>query len=1028
MDPDSGCSDARELAQQLGFELNSDQHAAVTARIDGPLLISAGAGSGKTTVMAARVLWAVSNGWVESEAVLGLTFTRKAANELRLRMGRLLGGDAADNQDGGPHVLTYHSFAHELVTEFGALIGLEPNARLVSDHEALTISRRFVEHSQRDLSPLGKSVTAIAALVRQLDQRCSESAVSPGLLQDFDTRLRQRLESLPDTVVRDREMMQTAGRRSLLADTVIGYRTFKRDLEVVDFGDVLRFAVELAQVDIVREAARRRWRMVMLDEYQDTSPVQARLLSALFNGGHSVTAVGDPLQAIYGWRGASAGSMEGFIDSFGADRGDPVRVLGLPVSQRCSVDVLAAANAVSAPLRRHMAGPLAAALQPAPSARHGLAQAALFDTAQSELAWLVERIDQCVRDGYAPNQIAVLCRSATTVARVSEALGSAGIAHCTNGSDTVLANHVVRQVLAVLRVAAHPQSNLAMLEILVGPRLRIGPRDLALIASANSRVDGVGHDARLSPPQFVSELVRDAVDSVDPLLVPQLEEAVQCVARMAPGAIDEGAPHSVAAGLSLDAKHRLRRLVREIEQVRRGRNDNLVDQIERAASLTGATVELLVGGSRYDRDAFLGLIELGQTFDRSYGGELTSFLDWLDMIKRSEAQPKVDSVATAGDVVVMTMHKSKGLEWDVVFVPEMSDGSFPVTKSLPRWTTSESVIPHDLRHDAAWLPTLRSFGTKGHDEFIAEMKDHQLAEERRLGYVALTRARQRLYCSGHWWGPTQRRKREPAQMLIDVRDANGEVCSATPWIIDVTETNPQLSAAEASWPPHEDTKKEPPIEPTSRAVAITSEEELALTQLDAELALLQQCQELIRRSDPARDQRRSSVTSLIEGTPVEARDSLARRRGVAFHRWVAQRYGEPMLFDELPSVTETTSQVPEIADLIAGFERCEFSTQRPWAVEVPIMVARQGQLLSGRIDAIFRRGDRWVIVDWKTGGARSDPNQLRMYREMWCLREGVDPALVDCCFVNVASGVVEDVDDANEQVTEIAPEVAACQP
>lgn len=1010
MDPSTGGSDTR-LSQHLGFELNPDQYAAVTADVGGPLLISAGAGSGKTTVMAARVLWAVLNEWVEPSQVLGLTFTRKAAHELSLRMGRLLGENGSDVEDGGPHVLTYHSFAHELVTEFGALIGLEPNCRLVSDHEALTISRRFIEQSETDLSSLGNSVMSIAALVRQLDQRCSESAVSPMRLQDFDARLVQRVVSLATTVVRDRELMETAERRSLLAEAVIGYRSFKRDLEVVDFGDVLRFAVELTHVQAVREVARSRWQMVMLDEYQDTSPVQARLLSALFDDGHPVTAVGDPLQAIYGWRGASAGSMEGFIESFGGDRGDSIRVLGLPVSQRCSVDVLAAANAVSAPLRRQMSGPLAAALEPAAGAGAGLAQAALFDTSESELEWLVERLGQCVNEGYAPNQIAVLCRSATTVARVSNAMGAAGIDHCTTGADTVLSNRVVRQILAILRVAAHAQSNNAMLEILVGPRLRIGPRDLALIAAAKPAVDSTQSATTASEPAFVSQLVRGAVDSVDPLLVPQLEEAVQCVIKMAADATGDDRSESLAQGISIDATRRLRQLGREIEQIRDGRNDGLPDQIERAASLIGATVELLVAGSRYDRDAYLGLLELGQTFDRNYGGELTNFLDWLDMIEKSETQPKVDSIASAGDVVVMTTHKSKGLEWDVVFVPEMSDGSFPVAKSLPRWTTSESEIPHELRHDAAWLPTLRSFGTKGHEEFVAEMKDYQLAEERRLGYVALTRARRQLFCSGHWWGPTQRRKRGPAQMLIDVRDANDAQCTTTPWVVDVTEDNPQLVGPAADWPPTHDVGGSAATDPTSRAAELTSEEELTLSQLDAELALLDQYQELTRRGASVRDQRRRSVTSQLERAARDTGDSEARRRGVAFHRWVAQRYGQPMLFDELPSVAQGPSQEPPIDDLIEGFERCEFSSQRPWAVEVPVMVAHEGQLLAGRIDAIFRRGDRWVIVDWKTGGGRSDPTQLRMYRDMWCLREGIDPATVDCCFVNVSSGTVEELID-----------------
>ena len=427
---------AATIAAALGqFPPTAEQTAVIEAPLS-PALVVAGAGSGKTETMAGRVVWLVANGLVRRDEVLGLTFTRKAAGELAERIhsrlhrlsefeirgllprlpelhesGRLAvfaelaqgegaRGDAerrqvldelaleyhvaADTSGDGdqllhrPTVSTYNSFADTIVREHGLRIGRDSESAVLSESAAWLLMRRVVFASD--------------------DPRLEERQESPRTLIDAALRIArdsvdnlvdlERLAAFPDDFARIVERPSTSARVSvykdvseavsrvsalgLLADLAAAYDREKARLGVMDFADQVAGALRIVRDHpAVVEEMRSRYRVVLLDEYQDTSVVQTDLLSTLF-AGTGVMAVGDPHQAIYAWRGASAGNLGGFPAAFAPDGG--CQTFSLLTSWRNSASVLTAANAVLAPLASR--SPVAVEeLRPRPGAPAGVVEA-----------------------------------------------------------------------------------------------------------------------------------------------------------------------------------------------------------------------------------------------------------------------------------------------------------------------------------------------------------------------------------------------------------------------------------------------------------------------------------------------------------------------------------------------------------------------------------------------------------------------------------------------------------------------------
>ncbi|MEV4976363.1 UvrD-helicase domain-containing protein [Streptomyces scopuliridis] len=767
-------TDPEQLKELLGIPFTPEQTACITAP-PAPQVIVAGAGSGKTTVMAARVVWLVGSGQVAPEQVLGLTFTNKAAGELAERVRKALVRAGVTDPDvidpehppGEPSISTYHAFAGRLLTDHGLRIGLEPTARLLADATRFQLAARVLRDAPGPYPALTKTLPALVSDLLALDAELAEHLVGPARLGAYDTDLLRALEGARLSNAELRKVPETAVARGELLELVGRYRAAKSSRDLLDFGDQIALSAQLATTrPEVGALLRDEFRVVLLDEYQDTSVAQRLLLSGLFGGGtgHAVTAVGDPCQAIYGWRGASVANLDDFPAHFPYADGRPAARFSLSENRRSGGRLLDLANGLAEPLRAMHEG--VEALRPAPGAeRDGGVRCALLRTHAEEIDWLADSIAHLVRTGKEPAEIAVLCRTAGDFPEIQGALVARDVPVEVVGLSGLLHLPEVADLVAMCEVLQDPGANASLVRLLTGPRWRIGPRDLALLGRRarllvhrGTGADGDDDsDARLAA----------AVEGTDPAEVISLADALDTFLESA-GAPEDGLPFSAAARV------RFARLAMELRELRRSLADPLMDVLHRVLATTGLEVELsasphaLAARRRETLGNFLDIAASFASLDGEAG--LLAFLGFL----RTAAQYEkgLDNALPGGEntVKVLTAHKSKGLEWDVVAVPGLVAGQFPNGKAREAWTSQPKVLPHALRGDAPTLPEITSWDAKGLKSFKEAMKAHQHTEELRLGYVTFTRPRSLLLGSGHWWGPTQKRPRGPSDFLHALYD------------------------------------------------------------------------------------------------------------------------------------------------------------------------------------------------------------------------------------------------------------------
>ncbi|MFC8129582.1 UvrD-helicase domain-containing protein [Streptomyces sp. NPDC057302] len=809
-------TDPEQLKELLGIPFTPEQTACITAP-PAPQVIVAGAGSGKTTVMAARVVWLVGTGQVAPEQVLGLTFTNKAAGELaeRVRQALVRAGVTdpealdPDNPPGEPVISTYHAFAGRLLTDHGLRIGLEPTARLLADATRFQLAARVLREAPGPYPALTRSFPDLVSDLLALDSELAEHLVRPEKLRAYDTGLLHALEGAKLSNADLRKVPETAAARLELTELVGRYRDAKRSRDLLDFGDQIALSATLARTRAeVGEILREEFRVVLLDEYQDTSVAQRILLAGLFGGGtgHPVTAVGDPCQAIYGWRGASVANLDDFPEHFAHADGRPAARHSLSENRRSGGRLLDLANGLAEPLRAMHAG--VEALRPAPGAeRDGMVRCALLRTHTEEMDWLADSIAHLVRTGKAPGEIAVLCRTATDFAQIQGALVARDVPVEVVGLSGLLHLPEVADLVAVCEVLQDPGANASLVRLLTGPRWRVGPRDLALLGRRARLLVRHGHAAPDDPDRRLAE----AVEGVDPSEVISLADALDSFLEtpLDDDREDDGLPFSP------EARVRFARLAAELRDLRRSLADPLMDVLHRVLAVTGLEVELSASPhalAARRRETLSNFLDVAASFAANdSGASLLAFLAFL----RTAAQYEkgLDNALPGGEntVKVLTAHKSKGLEWDVVAVPGLVTGTFPSTQGREKWTAQGKVVPHALRGDAATLPDIEAWDSRSMKAFHEDMKDHQRTEELRLGYVTFTRPRSLLLGSGHWWGPSQKKPRGPSDFLQALYDhcavGHGEI-EAWADAPEEDEENPALAAgaAEHAWPlPLDDT-------------------------------------------------------------------------------------------------------------------------------------------------------------------------------------------------------------------------------
>ncbi|WP_201308828.1 ATP-dependent DNA helicase [Puerhibacterium puerhi] len=1092
---------AREIARLIRRPEPTDEQVAVIEAPLEPTLVVAGAGSGKTETMASRVVWLIANGLVQPEQVLGLTFTRKAAGELQQRVQARLAqvnrelGRAASSLDllARPTVATYNAYAASLVTDHGLRLGVEPGSRLLGEANQWQLAAQLVESWDGDLGT-DRAVSGVVGGVIALSGELGEHLVAVDDARAWLDDALERLESLPlgprqkkRTAEVEKLLRDLAERRRLL-DLVEEYRRRKRTADAIDFGDQIAFGAELARsVPAVGVAERSRYRVVLLDEYQDTSYAQVELLAGLFGGGHAVTAVGDPHQSIYGWRGASASGLARFPDRFRRADGRPAGVLNLSTSWRNDRAVLDAANVAAAPLRAAVAGPAAVDVPPLalrPGAGEGRVGAYVATTLEEEAEAVAEFVAARWRPGAHPEgrtTAAVLCRARSQFPAVEVALRKRGLPVEVVGLGGLLSTPEVVDVVALLEAVHDPSRGDSLMRLLTGPRVNLGAADLHALGSWAhdlARQDAPAGGAASGGPEAIDPQAMDAVDELDdPVIEGDVVDHRSIVDALddlpAPGRpARDGRVLSPAGHTRLAALARLLRGLRGLTYLSL---PELVVQAERALGLDveAATADALAtlvpeAGDRVSlrgREHLDAFRDVAATFAQSADvATLGAFLAWLGVAR--DAERGLDMPVREPDpdaVQVITAHAAKGLEWDVVAVPGLVDGVFPTLAESPNggrtdsgWLSAPGALPYGLRGDAEDLPSFRwdlASDTKDlmarRDEFRAACGEHVLAEERRLAYVAFTRARRELLLTAHWWG-TGSKPRRVSPFLAELVEAG--VVTADGWSAapDPADPNPRdADEATGAWPAPDDGEAgsprqvlrataalvdaaaaaRPGVEPgtlTAPAGALRDAAGHDLVEF-ARMLLTERAERVGQEVELPAHVSASGLVRLATDReefalqlrrPVPSQPTVHARRGTRFHGWVEQYFTSSSLVDveDLPGAED--AELPadvELEELRERFLASEWAGRTPVAVEQDVETPVAGVMLRSRIDAVFPDPDgdpgSVVVVDWKTGSPPADAAaqaarevQLAVYRLAWSRWTGLPVEKVSAAFCYVATG------------------------
>jgi len=1028
-------------AMKTPWQASEQQWAAITAPLT-PSVVVAGAGSGKTTLMAARVVYLVLTGQARPDEVLGLTFTTKAASELRQRIHQaLLDAGVLDDVEPRddeedvlePTVATYNAYAASLLTDHGLRIGHEPDTRVITDAARYQLGARVVDRYTGAIVLLSDHPETVIQNLLALDSAMSEHLVGPDEVRAFDQQERlgfvraleaEQAGSNRKTYVEAiAKAVNAIDRRAELLGLVEAYRRMKADLGLMDFSDQIELGARLAsdQPD-VGAAERARFKVVLLDEYQDTSVAQATMLGRLFGGGHAVTAVGDPNQAIYGWRGASVSNILNFAETFPAASG-PVPTYPLTVNRRSDRRILQVANRLAQPL--YAAHAAVAELEPKPEALEGVVTTAVYETHRDELAALVDGVSAAHTGKW--SDIGVLTRDNAHAAEVFDALTGAGIPVEIVGLSGLLRLPEVAEIVAILHLMHDVTHNAALLSLLTGPRWAIGPRDLRLLSLRAAEL--AGQRGRGPEPADLDAHLVQIADGIDPAEIPCLDDAL----------VDPG-----EAAYSPEAAERFALLAGELRMFRAQVGEPLLDIVRRIIDTTGADVELASAVSpaaaarRDNLDLFVRAVADFQAVDGDVS--LAALLAYLTAEDDQGNGLDIATPTSADSVKLLTVHRSKGLEWDSVFLVGVCETRFPSNRSRTLWTSSPAVLPAPLRGDAADLPQLRGYDKAALDAYRADTRAHDATEELRLGYVAFTRAAHRLSVTSYCWGQRPS-SYGPSDYQLVVRDLMvvwGE--PAPPWLDKPVKgsTNPLLDEDPSRpWPvgPGAEVARRlaaaelvRAADPTAEDLDLDLEEAARVGEWDAELE---------RLLEEARAERATSIsvplptslsaTSLLRleadpeafarelARPMPRAPSRAARFGTVFHAWVEARFGQQPLLDpdDLPGRYDTG--IDDDADLdavIEAFEKGPFADRVPSAVEASFALVLAGQVIRGRIDAVYEDDEGYLLVDWKTNRHEdADPLQLALYRLAWAELRGVPLERVRAAFHYVRTGTTVEPDE-----------------
>ncbi|MCS4535822.1 DEAD/DEAH box helicase [Corynebacterium sp. HS2168-gen11] len=1070
-----------ELSRWLGQKFPpTPQQASVIEHPLEPLLVVAGAGAGKTETMAARVVWQVANGMLDPDRVIGLTFTRKAAQQLaqrmRTRLVQLAGipqlqqldptGQLAQRlRSSQPQAMTYDAFAGQIVAEFGLLLPVEPQSRIISQTELYMIASDVVREYQGPLhsdKAFSTVVERLVALSSEMDNHMVDAAdileESRAFVEYIDERPRRSNQGKK----LNGDMMQYRTAQLVRAEYLPLVKKLKETLSernLMTFGEQMSIAARLAQEHpLVRKHFRQRYDAIFLDEYQDTSHAQRILLSSLF-AGCAVTAVGDPMQSIYGWRGATAANLDRFMTDFVAPYEPPAQKKELTMSFRNPSAVLEMANTVA----NAVLGPPTDSRRPVqplvsvPNREAGTVELGFYATKEEEIAAVAQNVAKVYqqRDRTEPFTAAVLVRKNYHMAPIAAALRMAGVPVEIVGSEALLDIPEIADLVAIATVLIRPYDSPAALRVLTSPMVGLGMADILQLARRSKQLS-----RQMQDPHDTNGDTAD-VESLSPedQLRASLEALIPTRPDLMVGLGDVLADLGDAAGYSPTGLARLRKLGSQLRELRTyALGYNLPELFVAIEQVMGIRTEILARENPY-ADGAAGLSHLErfyeevQQFAAIPGASLPKFLDYLTQARTHDKGLSAGEVrVNAERVQIMTVHKAKGLEWQYVYVVHADSSTYD--NKTTTWVKNEAILPSTLRGDARendeglGMPVFEPDDAWDRKELEVELKAHmaefkEVAGEEtiRLFYVALTRAETYLSITGSA-DPTKSRTVKPYQQLELLKQhypasvvAWAESGAASDDVDEAAAASankyfpskglelvakrlaPAVTKVKAAYeqlPEYRDEKEIYQLWERDVTALIEEHERHAAATVNVPLSNQLTATDIVAfQTNPeqfARRQRR----------PIPFKPNAYAKRGTGFHAWLEHRFAAQDLFAD--TVDEAAVEDPILIELQQKFLASPWADRTPTYVEHPFEVLIDGVMIRGRMDAIFAQPDgSWLIVDWKTG---KSPNarelhdvrvQLAMYRIAWAKMQQCDPANVQCAFYYVRDEKLLEVADLPDE-------------
>ncbi len=614
-------------------QLNAAQRAAVT-HAHGPLLILAGAGSGKTRVVTQRIAHLVREGGVRPEAILAVSFTNKAAKEMAERMVPLLGAEAPKKL----FLSTFHSFGLRFISE---------------ERETLGLGNKFVIFDQ------GDSLGVVREVLRGLRNQGAARKLDPSALLARISHWKNKLIDPRSIKVSDFEYDAVA------AEVYPEYEERLHAMRAVDFDDLVLSPVRLLrQREEVRTRWQERFRHLMVDEFQDTSHMQLELVRLLANPLRNVCVVGDDDQSIYAFRGADVGNILDFERHFPG-----TTVVKLEDNYRSTAAILTVANTAIArsPARRH-----GKTLRAARGNGDRVRMCVVKDQ-DAEARLVALEIADLKRDGRKLSDIAVLYRSSLQARLIEQELRLQGIHYKVFGGTQFFDRKEVKDTAAYLRAVVNPRDEISLRRILNYPARGIGVSTVQRVET-NALASGISFADALQKIETIDGIPDNAKRATRQLLT-QIGDART---RMQSG---EGLVHAA------------RNLVTQV-----GLQEDIMAAAEGGAS----------GAARWGNVEHL--MSWLDRYEKSTGGDQKSLHQFLlRLTLRGDAEQE----DTGAWVTLSTLHASKGLEFPVVFLIGCVEGQLPHSRTT--------------------------------DPKVTEVSPTDVEEERRLFYVGVTRAQDRLY-------------------------------------------------------------------------------------------------------------------------------------------------------------------------------------------------------------------------------------------------------------------------------------------